>query len=62
MLIKPGRIILPVRETLSVFGGRGDFERIAVFPIATIRQPITRIAPSRMISRSGLMVIIVAFV
>lgn len=62
MLIKPGTIILPAREKFSVFGGRGDLERIAVFPMAEIRQPVTKIAPSRMISRSGLMEIMVAFV
>lgn len=59
--MRPGRIMRPLSEIVLVFGERRDW-RVEVFPIAKIREPLTRMAPSRMISREELMVIIAAFV
>lgn len=60
--MRPGRIMRPLSEIVLVFGERRDWRRVEVFPIAKIREPLTRMPPSRMISREGLMVIIAAFV
>lgn len=61
MLTNPGSTICPARGIISVLFA-SDLESVDVFPIAAIREPVTRIAPSRMTSLSELMVMIVALV
>jgi len=50
----------PEREMVLVFGGRNDGGKLDVFPTPAMRDPVTRMAPSRITSREGLMVMIVA--
>jgi len=53
-------MIRPEREMVLVFGGRKEGGKLEVFPTPAIRDPVTRMAPSRITSRDGLMVMIVA--
>lgn len=55
-------MILCLSETVVVFPGREEEERVEVLPIAVMLDPVTSIDPSRMTSREGLIVMTVACV
>jgi hypothetical protein len=60
--MRPGMRMRPLRDMVFVFGGRKDGGKEDVFPTPTMRDPVTRMPPSRITSLVGLMVIIVACV